>query len=73
MVSSEVIQVLADLLNDEHLEVDLRVAAAEGLGFTGFSSGRAALMQALGNIDTQPKVRVAAIRALGQTVHTAKR
>ncbi|MFI8645925.1 HEAT repeat domain-containing protein [Pseudomonas iridis] len=72
MVSNEVVKVLADLLHDESEYEDLRVAAAEGLGYGGFSGARDALLQVVQDSSEGLTIRAAAIRALGRTLHTAK-
>lgn len=63
----EVISVLISLLNDTS-DLDMRIAAAEGLGYTGFSGARMALMQIVDDKRESPALRQAAVRALGRTV-----
>lgn len=58
MNQDNVITVLTALLNDKS-DLDQRLAAVDGLGYTGFTSGRKAL-------------RLAAIRALGRSVYSSK-
>lgn len=72
MGGPEVVKVLTDLLHNKDLRIDLRVAAAEGLGFTGFTSGRDALLKVIEDSQEEWRIREAAIRALGQTVHTVR-
>jgi HEAT repeat protein len=72
MVNNEVVKVLADLLHDGGEYEDLRIAAAEGLGYGGFSDARDALLQVVQDPSETLTLRAAAIRALGRTLHTAK-
>lgn len=72
MVSNEVVKVLADLLHDESEYEDLRIAAAEGLGYGGFSGARDALLKVAQDSSEALMIRAAAIRALGHTIYTAK-
>lgn len=72
MVSNEVVKVLADLLHDKSEYEDLRIAAADGLGYGGFSDARNALVQVVHDSEERQPLRAAAIRALGRTLHTAK-
>lgn len=72
MVKNEVVKVLADLLHDGSEYEDLRIAAAEGLGYGGFSSARDALLQVVQDSSEGQPLRAAAIRALGRTLQTAK-
>lgn len=72
MNNTEVITVLSGLLQDASELTDIRVAAADGLGFAGFTSARDTLWAVAQNEQTELPVRIASIRALGQTLHTSK-
>ncbi len=72
MENKEVITVLADLLHDKSQYDSLRMAAADGLGYGGFSSAREALLKAVQDESVSKEIRAVAIRALGRTLHTAK-
>lgn len=72
MGSNEVITVLAGLLHDKGQYDSLRMAAADGLGYGGFSSAREALLKTVQDESESKEIRVVAIRALGRTLHTAK-
>ncbi|NBA97983.1 hypothetical protein GUY40_24080 [Pseudomonas sp. R5(2019)] len=72
MGNTDVIKVLTDLLNDERQLIELRIAAADGLGYGGFSGARDALQQVVEDGQADVLLRQAAIRALGQTLHTSK-
>lgn len=71
MNQENVIAVLIRLLNDES-DLDMRVAAAEGLGYTGLRGGCTALLQIVENKHEAPVLRQAAARALGRTVYSSK-
>lgn len=72
MVNTEVVKVLAELLHDKNEYEDLRIAAADGLGYGGFSGARDALLQVVQDSGEGPLLRAAAIRALGRTLHIPK-
>lgn len=72
MENDKAIEILATLLHDSGEYVSLRVAAAEGLGYAGFSTARVALQRVIQDETEMVEVRAAAIRALGHTVYSAK-
>lgn len=72
MESTEVVNFLSQQMEDMFLPVEIRVAAAEGLGYSGFSNGRDALYKMANNDNQNDVVRAAATRALGQTLKTSK-
>lgn len=52
--------------------MDLRIAAAEGLGYGGFSNARGSLLQIIEDMHDESIVRQAAARALGRTLLTSR-
>ncbi|WP_180964236.1 MULTISPECIES: HEAT repeat domain-containing protein [Ralstonia] len=64
---TEVFQALVDTLNGRE-SVELRIAAAEGLGILGGPDARAHLLQVL-NGKESVSLRAAAARALGHATH----
>lgn len=72
MVKNDVIKTLAVLLRDQSEYMDLRVAAAEALGYSGFSDGRDALLNVIQDEVEDLTIRAAAIRALGRTLQEGK-
>ncbi|CAI8958524.1 HEAT repeat domain-containing protein [Pseudomonas mosselii] len=72
MVNTDVVKVLASLLHDKGEYESLRVAAADGLGYGGFSQARDALIQVIDDGSENQELRAAAIRALGRTLYTSK-
>ena len=71
MNQDNVIAVLIGLLNDKS-NLDTRIAAADALGYTGFTGGRTALLQIIEDKQETEDLRHAAIRALGRTVYSSK-
>lgn len=69
MVNNEVVEFLSAQLSDRHQSEDLRVAAADGLGYTGFSNGRIALLKIAQDDNESTVLRQAAMRALGKTLY----
>lgn len=69
MGSNEVVEFLSAQLSDRHQSEDLRVAAAEGLGYTGLSNGRDALLKIAQDDHESTVLRQAAMRALGRTMY----
>lgn len=71
MNQDNVITVLTALLNDKS-DLDQRLAAVDGLGYTGFTSGRNALLTIIEDKQEEKVLRLAAIRALGRSVYSSK-
>lgn len=69
MVNNEVVEFLSAQLSDRHQSEDLRVAAADGLGYTGFSNGRDALRKIAQDDNESTVLRQAALRALGKSLY----
>ncbi|WP_447095742.1 HEAT repeat domain-containing protein [Pseudomonas sp. CF10PS3] len=69
MVNNEVVGFLSAQLSDKHQTEDLRVAAADGLGYSGFSNGRNALLKIAQDENESTVLRQAAMRALGKSLH----
>lgn len=67
----EVISVLIGLLSNTN-DMDMRIAAADSLGYTGLSSVRTVLMQVIDDKRERVELRLAAVRALGRTVPPSK-
>lgn len=72
MGKNEVISVLATMLHDKSEFDSLRIAAADALGYGGFSSARDELLKVVQDDQTNTEIRAAAIRALGHTLITSK-
>ncbi|CAG9260923.1 conserved hypothetical protein [Paraburkholderia unamae] len=68
--SDDAIFTLTRTINDTSMDVDIRAAAAEGLGFAGGREARRILIEVLGDYRAGAAIRVAAARALG---HAANR
>lgn len=72
MISNEVINFLIKQMNDRFLAREIRLAAAEALGYSGFSDGREALHLVADDDQMSDELRAAATLALGRTLHYNK-
>ncbi|WP_419737396.1 hypothetical protein [Pseudomonas sp. COR18] len=73
MVKEDIVNALIKVLHDVGEYEAVRIAAADGLGYSGFSvSARTALLRTAEDKGESQQIRASAIRALGHTVHTTK-
>lgn len=71
MDNQEAVKYLINVLRSSTFPTEVRVGAAEGLGFTGFTTAREALSSAIDSHTYPTPVRVAAAKALGRAVGVA--
>lgn len=71
MTQENVIAVLIGLLSDKS-DLEMRIAAVDGLGYTGLTDVRTVLLQIVDDKQEEKTLRRAAARALGRTVCTSK-
>lgn len=67
MKNAEAVKELVRLLESGNVNVSVRIGAAEGLGFTGFTIAKEALHK-MATSNANAEIRAAAARALGQAV-----
>lgn len=59
---------LIDVMQSRSTDLEIRIGAAEGLGYTGFVTARDALYGVLTSAAYPSELRAAAARALGRTL-----
>ena len=73
MENLDAVKALITVMQSSAYPPDVRVGAAEGLGYTGFSAAREALDTVMKSSAYPPAVRAAAAKALGRAVGVATR
>lgn len=71
MDNQAAVDYLVNVMQSTGFLTEIRVGAAEGLGFTGFISAREALAEVMDSDIYPTEVRVAAAKALGRAVGVA--
>lgn len=71
MDNTEAVKSLIKALQSSLTPLEVRISAAEGLGYTGFTTARDALDKAMNSSLFPLEVRVAAAKALGRAVGVA--